>query len=236
MTQLNPHISIDCSIFGYDMERLNVLLIQRSNNALTGTSRFALPGDLIRDDEDLTRAAIRILRSLTGLTDIYISQVAAFGNPDRTKTEEDKQWLESIREQPDARVVTIGYYALVDMTKLHPQASSFAEVAFWRPIEEVGDLAFDHNLILEKSLKKLRDTLRDNPIVNNLLPEKFTLPQLQSIYEAILGEEFDKRNFRRKISKMGVLKKLDEFQSGVAHKPSQYYSFDENICLEPKES
>ncbi len=227
MTILNPHISVDCAIFGYDMESLNVLLIQRGYNAVSGAPRYALPGDLIRDDEDLPHAATRVLESLTGLRDIYIRQVGAFGDPYRTQNAEDKTWLRSIREEPDARVVTIGYYALVDMRLFRPEASSFADQAFWLPVDEVGDLAFDHNHILDQSLATLRRSVSENPVVSNLLPEKFTLQELQQIYEAILDKEIDKRNFRRKIKKLGVLKKLDEYQSGVAHKPSRYYSFDE---------
>ncbi len=226
MSNLNPHISVDCAIFGYDLERLNVLLIQRGTNALTGDPRFAIPGDLIRDDEDLPQAAQRVLEDLTGLQDIYIQQVGAFGDPNRTNTEEDKQWLRSIREKPQARVVTIGFYALVNMQNKELRTSSFAEKALWVPLDEVGDLAFDHNAILDNAYTLLRKTVKVDPVGYKLLPDKFTMRQLQTLYEAILNKTLDKRNFRRKINRLGILKKLEEQEQGVTHKPSQYYSFD----------
>lgn len=232
MVNLNPHLSVDCAIFGYNFETLNILLIQRGVNSITGHPRYAIPGDLIRDDEDLPTAASRILYDLTGLEDIFIQQVGAFGKPDRTQTEEDAGWLASIREEPDARVVTIGYYALINMNGLAIRPASFAEKVFWCPIREVGDLAFDHNDILNSSYELLKSTLKINPVGYNLLPEKFTLKQLQNLYEAILDRKIDKRNFRRKIKKLGILEETNEREKGVAHKPSRYFSFDKKKCYE----
>ncbi len=226
MANLNPHISVDCAIFGYDFSQLNVLLIQRGTNALTGKPRYAIPGDLIRDDEDLPSAAKRVLKALTGLDDIYIQQVGAFGNPNRTATPEDKEWLKSIRNKPKARVVTVGFYALVNMQDKELRTSSFAENALWKPMNDIGQLAFDHNHIVESSYDLLRSTVKVNPVGYKLLPEKFTMRQLQALYEAILNKSLDKRNFRRKITRLGILNKLDEKEIGVTHKPSYYYSFN----------
>ncbi len=225
MTNLNPHISVDCVIFGYDFETLNVLIIQRGVNELNGEPRMAIPGDLIRDDENLPSASERILHALTGLDDIYIEQVGAFGDPLRTQTPEDQMWLKSMRNDPEARVVTIAFYALVNMTELNLKPAYFAEEVYWCPISEVPNLAFDHNSIINTAYTHLQATLNTRPVGYNLLPEKFTLNQLQTLYEAILNKEIDKRNFRRKIKKLGIVEKLEEKETGVPHKPSRYFKF-----------
>lgn len=221
--KLNPHVSIDCVIFGFDFEKLNVLTITRGVN----NARMALPGDLIYDNEGLDMAANRILKELTGVDGIFLEQVAAFGDPNRIKTEEDQEWLQSIRKKPQARVVTIAYFALVPMDSCQLQASSFAQSAEWTPIEEIKTLAFDHLDILKSSFEKLKSNINTHPIGFNLLPEKFTLGQLHKLYEAILEKEIDKRNFRRKISKLDILTTLAEKQKGVAHKPSRFVKFNE---------
>ena len=226
---LNPHISIDCVLFGFDFEELHVLLIDRGrvDSEFQNTAiQFALPGDLIYTDEDLDTGARRVLNDLTGLENIFMEQFGAFGDPDRLSRESDRKWLRSLRSQPEERVVTIGYYTLVKMTDHQPVASSFARATQWVPIREVGDLAFDHNQILDKALESLRMTLQTKPIGFNLLPPKFTLGQLQKLYEAIHDRELDKRNFRRKILKLGIVRELEEKQEGVAHKPARFFKFD----------
>jgi 8-oxo-dGTP diphosphatase len=226
---LNPHVSIDCVLFGFDFEKLHVLLIDRGRmeNGFDGHSRnFALPGDLIFNDEDLDSGARRVLKDLTGLVNIFLQQFGAFGDPDRLSDETDKKWLKSLRAHPEERVVTIGYYSLVKMRDYEPRPSSFAKAVQWVPINEVAELAFDHNKILTKALQSLRSTLQTKPVGFNLLPPKFTLGQLQKLYEAIHDRELDKRNFRRKILKLGIVKELEEKQKGVAHKPARYFSFD----------
>ena len=224
---LNPNVSADCVIFGFDFEKLNVLIIRRSMGVANKGTRMALPGDLIYDTEDLDMAASRILRELTGLTNIFMEQVAAFGNPDRIKTPQDQKWLKSIRAQPEARVITVGYYSLVKMEDCSLHASSFAQSAEWIAVDEIKELAFDHMEILQAALRKLREKIRIQPIGFNLLPEKFTLGQLHKLYEAILEKKIDKRNFRRKILKLDILTNLEEKQKGVAHKPSKFVKFNE---------
>ncbi|NND94219.1 MAG: NUDIX hydrolase [Flavobacteriales bacterium] len=235
---LNPNISIDCVLFGFDFEKLHVLLIDRGgdqDDQGDDVKRFALPGDLIYNDEDLNSGAQRVLKDLTGLDNIFLEQFGAFGDPKRLSDERDRRWLKSLRSHPEERVVTIGYYSLVKMRDYHPVASSFAQSVRWLPINEVGELAFDHNCIFSQALTSLRNTLQTRPIGFNLLPPKFTLGQLQKLYEAIHDKELDKRNFRRKILKLGIVKELEEKQKGVAHKPARFFAFDKDKYEELQE-
>lgn len=225
--QLNPNISTDCVIFGFDFDQLKVLIIRRGVHANSKTTRMALPGDLIYDSENLDEAASRILKELTGLDGIYLEQVGAFGEPNRIKTKRDQEWLKSIRAKPEARVVTVAYYSLVKMTDCVLQPSSFAQSAEWVAVHDIKELAFDHFDILQAALKKLKEKIDTHPIGFNLLPEKFTIGQLHKLYEAILDKKIDKRNFRRKIIKLNILTNLNEKQTGVAHKPSRYVKFNE---------
>lgn len=224
---VNPRVSTDCVIFGFDNSKLNLLLITRKSKQSGESQRMALPGDLIYEDENLDQAANRVLGELTGLKDIYLQQIGAFGDPDRLNASEDRDWLESVREQPDARVITVAYFSLVNMRDYAPQASSFAASARWVPLEMVRDLAFDHDDILNAAKRRLRETLKNKPVGFNLLPEKFTLTQLHHLYEAILDKPLDKRNFRRKMLKLNILTRLEEKQKGVPHKPSRYYTFNQ---------
>jgi len=224
--ELNPRISTDCVIFGFDFSQLKVLLIERESVEGLDPS-MALPGDLIYEEENLDMAANRVLNELTGLKEIYLEQVGAFGDPNRLNKESDKAWLKAVRKNPDDRVVTIAYYSLVNMNDYIPQASSFAKSASWVPVHEITELAFDHYEIYQAALKKLKDKIMAQPIGFNLLPEKFTLSQLHKLYEVILGRDLDKRNFRRKMLKLKIVESLDEKQEGVPHKPSQFFKFNE---------
>ena len=203
-----------------------MLLIEREGHRNQAGPQYQLPGDLIRDDEDLDTAAQRVLRELTGLDHLFLEQFAAFGHPDRARKQGDLQWLREVRTQPDARVVTIGYFALIKLLDFSPHASSFAKKADWVPLSDVPGLAFDHDLILKKALEVLRNRLINSPVAFELLPKKFTFGQLQGVYEAILGHELDKRNFRRKLMATGHLVALSEKQNNVAHKPAQLFRFD----------
>ena len=225
--QLNPNVSVDCVIIGFDFDQLYVLLIDSGVLKTTGSSRMAVPGDLIYDNETLDEAASRVLNELTGIDNIYLEQIGAFGDPKRMGKESDKEWLKSMRAEPHARVITVAYYSLVIMSDFNPQASSFAKSAGWAPIKEINDLAFDHFEILQAGLEQLKRKLKIQPIGFNLLPEKFTLSQLHKLYETILNKKLDKRNFRRKILKLDILSPLNEKQIGVPHKPSQLFKFNE---------
>ncbi len=225
--ELNPNISVDCVVFGFDLEKLNILLIDRGESQFVSNDSLALPGDLIYNNENLHQAAYRVLEELTGLKNIYLEQIGAFGDPNRISKEEDRLWLESIRDNPEARVVTIAYFSLVKMEDYPLKASSFAKKAIWIPVKEIEKLAFDHFEILQAAKIKLKEKIKIHPIGFNLLPEKFTLSQLHKLYEIILDKELDKRNFRRKVQKMNLLKRLFEKQEYVPHKPSELYKFNE---------
>lgn len=226
-TDLNPNNSVDCVIFGFDFEQIKVLLIDRGQNLGNSKKLRALPGNLIYEEEDLDEAAYRVLEELTGIKDIYLEQVGAFGNPNRVNKESDREWLKSIRDEPNARVITAAYYSLVKIDDFIPKPHSFAKKAEWIPLTEIEELAFDHFEILQVAKEKLKQKIKIQPIGFNLLPEKFTLSQLHKLYECIFEKPLDKRNFRRKIQKLNILTNLKEKQRGVPHKPSQLYKFNE---------
>jgi len=223
---LNPNVSVDCVVFGFDVNGLKVLLIERENPNNNSAKNYLLPGDLIRNDENLDEAASRVLKELTGLKRVYLQQFSTFGDPNPVKKENDLQWLRSIRKDPESRVITVGYFSLIKTENFKPTASSFARKAEWKNIENVPQLAFDHNTILAKAHDSLKSKMRNHPVGFELLPEKFTLGQLQHLYKTVLGVTIDKRNFRRKILKLEILTSLDEQQRGVAHKPAQLFRFD----------
>lgn len=205
-------ITIDCVIFGFDKGSLEVLLVQHAEGISKG--KWGLPGGWIYKKESTDNAAHRLLNELTGLDNIYLEQLKAFGDPNRF---------------PLRRVITIGYYALVKREDYNIKAGFTASDAQWYKINEIPDLIYDHNEILDYSLKHLRNRVRQAPIGFNLLPEKFTLLQLMQLYEEILGIEMDKPNFRRKILHMKLLVALDEKQQDVSHRAAQLYKFDPEI-------
>ncbi|AWK03408.1 NUDIX hydrolase [Flavobacterium crocinum] len=205
-------ITIDCVIFGFDKGSLEVLLVQHGEGISKG--KWGLPGGWIYKKESTDNAAHRLLNELTGLDNIYLEQLKAFGDPDRF---------------PLRRVITIGYYALVKREDYNIKAGFTASDAQWYKIDSIPDLIYDHNEILDYSLKHLRNRVRQTPIGFNLLPEKFTLLQLMQLYEEILGIEMDKPNFRRKILHMKLLVALDEKQQDVSHRAAQLYKFDPEI-------
>jgi 8-oxo-dGTP diphosphatase len=229
---LNPNVSVDCVVFGFDVTGLKVLLIERENPDNTEGKNFQLPGDLIRNNENLDEAANRVLKELTRLNDLYLEQFSAFGDPLRVKRENDLEWLRSVRKDPEARVVTIGYFSLIKPENFKPTANSFARKAEWIHLDNVPELAFDHNLILTVGLNALKLKMRSEPVGFELLPSKFTLGQLQNLYETVMGYEIDKRNFRRKILGMNFLVQLEEKQRGVAHKPARLYQFNQSAYNE----
>ena len=218
-------ISVDCVVFGYDDDGLKVLLIeQRPNRAGSPTFR-ALPGDLIGKEEGLDAAAERVLFELTRLREVYLQQFHAFGDPMRVRDVKDQPWLLSYRERPEVRVVTVAYYALVSLHEHRPEPASFAGSVHWVDIHEIPDLAFDHNAIVERAFETLRDSLDTHRVSFELLPKKFTLSQLQGLYEIVLNKKFDKRNFRKKILAMDTVQELEgETKMEGFHRPAQLYA------------
>ena len=210
--QVLDNITIDCTIFGFENNRLKILLVKRNIEPQKGM--WALPGGWIGTNEDLDSAAIRLLEEATGLKGIFMKQVACFGNVNRF---------------PNKRIITISYSALVQSEGLSVRPGPDTSEVSWMAIEDVPQLTFDHNEILEASLKTLRNHVRHYPIGLELLPEKFTLSQLQALHEAIIGTPLNKRNFRTKIIKLKVIKALNEWQKEVSHRPAQLYTFDKDV-------
>lgn len=224
------NVSVDCVVFGYDNETLKVLLIEQKNvdesNKKSKAASFALPGDLVRENEGLHQAAERVLKELTELEGIYLKQFHTYGNPERVRDEKDASWLKAYRSNPETRVITVAYYSLVNLAEYTPGAGSFAQRSAWVNMQKVPQLAFDHNKILDGGLNMLREELINKNIGFELLPEKFTLSQLQNLYEIVLDKKLDKRNFRKSIKKIDKLKPLNEKQKGVLHKPAQLYVYE----------
>jgi 8-oxo-dGTP diphosphatase len=228
----NPNVSVDCVIFGFKEGDLKVLLIERTkeNNTAPITSELdlLLPGDLVFDNEDLDTSAKRVLKELTNLENIFLEQFYTFGNPNRLVKSADKNGLASIKIEPQARVITIAYYSLVKLDDFKPTASSFARKADWYSLKQLPALGFDHNEIVTAALKALKKKIQTHPIGFELLPLKFTLSQLQKLYETVIGNTLDKRNFRRQFIKKGILKPLMEKQKHVPHKRAQLFEFDKD--------
>ncbi len=187
--------------------------------------QYALPGDLVLQSENLDQAANRVLKELTNLTGIYLKQFQAFGDPLRVTNQKDKEWLLTLRANPEARVITVAYFSLVKMEDYHPAAASFAGNVIWQPIDSIPELAFDHNEILSSALNRLREEFEFKNIAFELLPKKFTIKMLQTLHEIVLNIKLDKRNFRKKLKKTDHLVPLDEKQIGVDHKPAQLFKY-----------
>lgn len=232
---INPHISVDCVVFGFSANQLKILLIERVyiNESGEQARDHKLPGDFISINEDLDLAAARTLEELTGLNSIYLQQFAFIGEPDRISNRSDMNWLNSTTGMEIQRVVTAAYFALINITESN---SDFAikNNASWIDVKDIPKLAFDHRDIIQRGLTHLQLCLRNEPIGFELLPEKFTIRELQSLYEVILDCSLDNRNFRKKILKSNYLIQLDEKQSGVAHKPAYFYRFDKHIYEKQK--
>lgn len=223
----HPGLSVDCVIFGFRDNQLKVLLLKMKH-----TDKWALPGGFVYKEEDVEHAAVRVLEARTGLSDIFLRQFQTFGAPSRSDRTMNKELLASLNLPADEehwflqRFVTVGYYALVDFSKAEPRADAVSTACAWWDLQEVPALFMDHGHILQQALGTLRKQLSDQPIGYNLLPEKFTMPELQKLYETILDKQLDRRNFQRKMLGYGILTKLEERKSGVAHKAPYLYSFD----------
>jgi len=204
-----PALTVDCVVFGFDEGDLKVLLIERGLEPFKG--RWALPGGFVRVEETLDAAARRELQEEAGLAHVFLEQLYTFGTVDR---------------DPRERVVSVAYYALVKLSEHAAKAATDAANARWFPVSEVPRLAFDHAVILETAIERLKGKVRYQPIGFELLPPKFTLSQLQHLYEAVLGTELDKRNFRKKVLGFDLLVALKETQMLGRHRPAQLFRFD----------
>lgn len=205
----NFGMSVDCVLFGYKNGEVRVLLIERGADPFKHF--WALPGDLVTADLTLEDAASNVLYRLTGLENIFMEQFQAFSE---------------VQRHPVGRVITVGYYALVRSENHKPVASAWATESKWFNINKLPELAFDHKSILDLAISTLKRKVRNEPIGFELLPPKFTLLELQKLYEALLGYKFDKPNFRKKLLSMNLLIPLDEVQTNVSHRPAKLFKFD----------
>jgi len=203
-------LSVDNVIFGFDDDLLKVLLIKRGKEPFN--LEWALPGAMVHPSEDLEIAAKRILSDLTGISDVYLEQVKTFGKVDR---------------YPEGRVVTVAYYSLINIIgrRLSIGAANIKGID-WKYVRDIDTLPFDHLEIMQTCLRRLKRRVRTQPVGFELLPKKFTLTQLQKLYEAILDKDLDKRNFRKKILSLKVLEDLNEIEKKVSHRPARLYAFD----------
>lgn len=203
-----PLVTVDIVLFSVIQNRLQVLLIKRKSDPFE--HMWAIPGGFIRTGETLEQAAAHRLEEETSIENIYLEQLHAFGTPGR---------------DPRARVITVAYYALVSIDKLSPEAQANAEDVQWFSVSELPELAFDHKLIVEAALRRLKKQLQSTPVAFQLLPGKFTLTELQRVYELILEKTLDKRNFRKKILSSDILEDTGETKMEGYHRPAQLYSF-----------
>lgn len=200
-------ISVDCVIFGFDENKLKVLLIRCDLKAYE--NKWSLLGDLVTGNEDIEAAAYRILRERTGLNDVYMEQVKAFGEVGR---------------HPSARVITIAYCSLINV--LHYNLEPTDNELNWHTVKSLEQMAFDHKKILEVCYAWLQKRVQEHPLGFNLLPKTFSLRELQNLYEAILDAKVDRRNFRKKFFSMDLLIDTGAYETGVSHRPGKLYRFN----------
>lgn len=224
----NPHVSVDCVVFGFDGEKLKALLIERSiteQNEQYNDKK--LPGSMILNDEDLDDAASRVLNELTGLKNIYLSQFRSFGNPKRSKNPRDILWLENTMQLKVDRIVTVAYVALIKIDR-KIQVKNENTQASWYDLNEVKDmnLAFDHAEIIKKGLEHIRHNFDSEPhLLFELLPRKFTISQLRSLYDTVHQTRSDVRNFQKKVAQWPYVVALDELEEGVPHRAARLYKY-----------
>jgi 8-oxo-dGTP diphosphatase len=201
-------VSVDCVIFGFDENTLKVLLIK--SDLPEFQEKWSLLGDLVGMHEDLNSASYRVLRERTGLDNVYLEQVHTFSAIDR---------------HPAGRVVSAAYFSLVNVKHYHLQQND--NELHWHAVSEIQDMAFDHKLILDTCLERLQQKVQEEPIIFNLLENKFSLRELQCLYEAVLGVKLDRRNFRKKLFTTGLLVDVNEMEENVPHRPGKLYTFNQ---------
>lgn len=227
--ELIPYLSVDCVLFGFDEKQLKVLVVSRetlkNENPEIRSGVQKLPGRLIYESEFLQDAAVSLVQQLGGDEHIHLQQFKVFDDPNRIQSPNDLLWLQTLTQLPIRRVVTIAFYALV---KISEELTVELEKhnAHWVPMQEVKDLAFDHDQIVQEAYSHLKKELATSPVEFNLLPEYFTLNNLHKLYEVILDQQFDNRNFRKKILKMPYLVETDRMEENVTHRPAKLYRFD----------
>lgn len=225
-TNFLPHLAFDIVIFGFSEDELKILLLEYHN-----TGWFALPGGFVGKEEDLDLAVMKGLRERTGLQDIHLEQFHTFGSMERFRPDIMRSILEANGTNPEdvpwmlERFVSVGYYSLIDYTKVQPTPDQLSDSLEWYAIEELPELQFDHEKIVQKALSTLRQNLDTALVGKNMLPGKFTLKELQSIHEAILGTPLNRSSFQRRMLASGRLVRHEKHYTGGSHKAPYLYSF-----------
>ncbi|MGX5820468.1 NUDIX hydrolase [Chitinophaga lutea] len=201
-------VAVDCIIFGFEDGKLKLLIMKRKVDPMAGA--WSLVGGFVKQEESTADAATRVLRQTTGIHDIYMDQLQCYGD---------------VHRDTGARVISVAYYALIRISE-HDRMLANAHGAHWLALHQIPELIFDHNRMLQDALTRLRDEARFHPIGFELLPEKFSLPQLRNLYEEIYQRPLDKRNFRKKILAMDIMEKLDEKDKSTSKKGAHLYRFD----------
>lgn len=201
-------VAVDCIIFGFEDAKLKLLIMKRKVDPMEGA--WSLVGGFVQEGESTDSAATRVLQLTTGIDDIYMDQLKCYGD---------------VQRDTGARVISIAYYALIRIQE-HDRVLATEYGAHWLSLEQIPELIFDHSQMIQDALARLRDKARFHPLGFELLPEKFSLPQLRNLYEAIYQRELDKRNFRKKVLAMGILEKLDEKDKSTSKKGAHLYRFD----------
>ncbi|MFN8345009.1 MAG: NUDIX domain-containing protein [Spirosomataceae bacterium] len=225
-----PSVSVDCVIFGFHEHQLKVLLLEFKN-----TKAFALPGGFVFKGESTDEAAQRILWERTGVKDIYLEQFYTFGEQYRGNWEVHKATMAAFGFELEAdhwllqRFISIGYYALVDFSKVQSTPDIFSDRSEWYDIHQIPELILDHNRIIDRALETLRMMVDHKPVGFNLLSETFTMNELQSLYETILDKKLLRANFQRKMLSLGILERVEKKFSGKAHKPPYVYRINPDL-------
>ncbi len=224
-----PHVSIDCAIFGYHERQLKILLIN-----IKSVRGLCLPGGYIKRTETLTEAATRIVEERTGISDLFLQQFKTFGDPGRAKIGRlNEKKLSAVIGVEIGKnnwlfdqTISIGFYAIMDFSKVNPRPDFMSDFCRWYDIHEVPGLLFDHNEMIAAALHMMRLQLYHYPIGLNLLPEKFTLMEIHALYETLLGKKLDPRNFSKKLIFLGLIRKLNEKRNIGPHRSPFLYKFD----------
>ncbi len=225
---LHPGLSIDCVIFGFHENELKVLLLK-----LKKLDRWALPGGFVAEGQDVDKEAARVLKNRTGLENIFLHQFYLFGDVSRSDSKHIQEMVrEKVLDQEEylwfqQRFVTVGYYALVEYSKVQePTPDHISELCEWCPLQQLPELILDHRQIIDRAHQTLKKELNNQPVGLNLLPDQFTMPELQALYETLLEKELDRRNFRRKMLSFDILIATNKRRRGGAHKAPMLYEFD----------
>ncbi|WP_029904905.1 NUDIX domain-containing protein [Prevotella sp. 10(H)] len=220
---IHTYVSVDCVVFGFDDEQLNILLVRKNE---VNAKDLKLPGSLIYNEEDVDDAANRVLFELTGIKKMSLRQFRCFASPDRASKPEDVKWLDKEYQPNINRLITVAYLSLCKIDRKLNNVSKYKQTK-WCPLNEMPKMPFDHNKIVKKSLIEIRRWIEYDPsIVFELLPNKFTISQLHRLYEAIYDKQIDIRNFHKKVAAMPYVVQLDEKQKNVSHRAARYYKFD----------